>query len=382
MFEFVNNRTLLAGEGALDAFAAALKKREKKKAFVVVYDSSAAYVRRLLDKLAETGIESVVCDSVSGEPNLAAVDQSAALCIQCRCDCVIACGGGSVIDVAKLAAMIAANGGECEDYQLKGRQVTEDPLFFAAIPTTAGTGAEATRVSVIYNEKKGYKKACYDNSLIAQLTVLDPDATAGIPSGIAAATGIDAVIHAVESYVSLNANALSRAYSKAAFELLIKNIEEVCKDTAGAQARGEMLLGSHLAGLALMAGSALAHIVGQPMGAVYHIPHGEACAMVFLASMRMNKQYAQQQYTDLASMMGIGTQGRSYDSIFEELLEKMESMMRRIGVPCAITERIQRDAFDLDAMVENICVSMGHIQCNPRPVNAEVYRQTLLLAME
>lgn len=382
MTEFVNNRTLLVGAGALEHAIRQLTDKRIKLAFVAVYNSKAAYVCGLLQKLEENGIKTVVYDQFTGEPNLAVVDQATQLCISSECSCVIACGGGTVIDTSKLVAMMATNGGCCEDYQLNGKQVEKEPLFFVAIPTTAGTGAEATRVSVIYNEKKGFKKACYDNSMIAQTVVLDPEATKALPPRVAASTGIDAIIHAVESYVSITANTITKIYSLAAFKLLYANITKVQEHPEDVQARNNMQLGSYLAGLALAAGSGLAHIVGQPMGALYHVPHGEACSAVFLDSMRMNKDYAVQGYTQIAKTIGIQVDGRSYDEVFNELMAALEAMMEKIRVPRKITHCISRDQFDVDDLVENICECMSHLKNNPRPVDSGVYRETIELALD
>lgn len=382
MVEFVNNRTLFFGTGSIDSAVSLIADKGARKVFAAVFDSKAVFVLGLLEKMHKAGIETIVYDKFSGEPNLEVVDDAVRHCVDSGCDYVVACGGGTVIDTAKLVAMMATNGGCCEDYQLNGRPVTQEPLFFVAVPTTAGTGAEATRVSVIYNEKKGFKKACYDNALIAQAVVLDPDATARLPGRIAASTGMDAIIHAVESYVSKNANAITKMYSRAALELLYSNIEQACTSPENIEARSNMQLGSYLAGLALSAGSGLAHIVGQPMGAVYHIPHGEACSAVFLASIRMNRDYAEEGYRAVANAIGIETNGVPYDIVFDQMTEKLTSLMKRIGVPCGINECVPRERFDPEGMVDNICACMSHIKCNPRPTDAETYRQTIDLAME
>lgn len=382
MIEFVNNRTVYVGDGAVEKAVSSLAALGLKKAFAVVFLSQADIVKDLTRCLSGNGLDVVIYDGIHGEPNLSTVDDSVKKCLASGCDCVIACGGGSVIDTAKLTAMLATNGGCCEDYQLGGRPVTRSPLPFLAIPTTAGTGAEATKVSVIYNENKGFKKAVYDNSMIAQIVALDPKATVALPKKITAATGIDAIIHAVESFVSTNANIVSRMYSLQALKLLYGSIEKACFEPDNLEARTNMMVGSYFAGLALTAGSALAHIVGQPIGAIYHIPHGEACSAFFLSTIRLNKDYAAEQYTQIAEAIRISTAGKTYDAVFEELMDTLYALMRKIGVPTCLNDCVSPDQFDIEGAVENICSCMSHIRCNPRPVSRELYQEAILGALK
>ena len=377
--EFVNNRRVIFGAGSHRQIPQILKEHGKKKVFLITFSTDAGCMREIGQVLGEQGIGSVVFDRVLGEPNLALVDGAAALCRETGCDSVLAIGGGSVIDTAKLVAMLAANEGCCEDYQLGRRKVLAQPLFYLAMPTTCGTGAEATKVAVVFNEKEGWKKAVYDNSMIADTVILDPIAIAELPTKIAVFTGMDAIVHAIESMVSKGANAVSQMYSLAALRLLYANITALHDDPSSEEARSNMLIGSYLAGIALTVGAGLAHIVGQPLGALYHVPHGASCSIFLLPTMRLNKDYAKPQFTQIAQSLGVSCDGRDYDTVFAELLERLEQMMEHIDAPRRLTEYYPAD-MDIEAALDNIQSCMSHIQSNPRPSERSLWKALLSMA--
>lgn len=381
MIDFFTNREVQFGSDTIKNLPAILNGYGKKKVFFVVYSQNSPFVAEIETLLRGAGISFVVYDKVQKEPDLHVIDSGAALCVRENCDCVVAIGGGSVIDAAKMISMIATNGGGAEDYQLGGRTVTQLPLLFVAIPTTAGTGAEATKVSVIFNEHKGYKKAAYDNSMIATVVILDPRVTTSLPPQTTAATGMDAITHAIESYTSLNANVFSRMYSIKALELLAANIVTACNEPENLEARANMLLGSYFAGLAIAVGTCLAHIVGQPLGAIYGIPHGDVCAIFLIPSMRMNKDFCMEQYADLAGAIGIAREGKSNDEVFEAFVSKLDDIAAKINSPKKLTQYIAREKIDVEAAVENVATSMAHIKHNPRPVSRELFRELILSAM-
>lgn len=381
MLEFVTNRKVLIGENTVVQIPSQLKWYGKRKPLLVVYNANADIVKKLEQKLEEEGFSFSVYDRVIKEPDLNIIDNGAAYCLQQDCDCVIAIGGGSVIDTSKMIAMLATNGGHTEQYQLEGKAVTKAPLLFIAVPTTAGTGAEATKVSVVFNQNKGYKKSCYDNSMIAEIAVLDPETTIGLPAKITASTGMDAITHAIEAYTSLNANVVSRMYSIKALDLLTKNIVSAYNEPLNLEARTNMLLGSYFAGIAISVGTCLAHIVGQPFGAIYGIPHGDACSIFLIPSMRVNKDYCLDRYLELAKSVGIDTNNKNDNDIFEEFIAFIENIANQINAPKRISQYTDPAKIDVDYAVENIATSMAHIKNNPRPVSRELFRQLILEVM-
>lgn len=381
MLEMVNNRKVLAGKGSLAGLGPALTWHGVSRAFVMAYDADAHSVELALQSLKEEGIRWVLYDRITAEPELADVDAAVHACISARCDCVVAIGGGSVIDCAKVVAMMAVNGGNAVAYQLEGRQVCRPPLLFVAIPTTAGTGAEATKVSVLYNREKGYKKSIYHTSMIAQAVLLDPVCTRGLPPPVIAATGMDAITHAIESYISNNATTVTRMYSLQALELLAGNLAAVYHDPSNETAWEQMLLGSYLAGCAIAAGTCLAHIVGQPVGAIYKIPHGDACSIFLLPSMRLNLDYATDDYAAVARALGVDLHGKSKREAATAGIDRLERLYEEIKAPRRLSGYLPEGQLHLSMVLDNIEMSMGHITTNPRPQTRALYEELLRMAL-
>lgn len=377
MLDFVTNRRVILGKGAIKEIPSVLEWYGKKKVFLCVFSREAECVKNIEEILKSNCVDYVVYDKIVGEPDLDVIDNGAKLCIDEGCDAVIAVGGGSVIDTSKMISMMASNGGKTEDYQLNGKEVKHIPLLFLAVATTAGTGAEATKVSVVYNQKKGFKKAVYHNSMIAEVAILDPETTKGLPTKVTVSTGMDAITHAIESYISNNANVISRMYSLKALELLVQNIKTVYHEPDNMKARENMLLGSYFAGCAISAGTCLAHIVGQPVGAIFKIPHGDSCTIFLTPSMRLNMDFVTKEYAEVAKVMGVDPQGKTDKEIAMEGIEVLENIEREINAPTKLSQYIKREDFDMDMVLDNIQTSMGHIKTNPNPARRELFKELL-----
>ena len=377
MLEFVTNRRVILGDGAIKEIPSLLDWYGKKKVFLCVFNKDAACVKTIEECLAASGRSYVLYDKIVGEPDTVVIDEGAALCTAEGCDAVVAVGGGSVIDTSKMIAAIATNGGVTEDYQLRGKEVTNIPLLFIAVATTAGTGAEATRVSVIYNKEKGFKKAAYHNSMIAEIAILDPSTTVALPPRFTVSTGMDAITHAIESYVSKNANEISRMYSLKALELLIGSIRTVYHDPKNLKARENMLLGSYFAGCAISVGTCLAHYVGQPVGGIYKIPHGDSCTIFLTPSMKLNMDAVTKEYADIAKVLGVDTSGMTDLEAANAGIKVLEDIEAEIDAPTKLSRFISREDFDMEAVLDNIQASMGHLKNNPKDIDREMCRTIL-----
>ena len=381
MVDFVTSRQVLFGEDTILEIPSVLKWYGKSKVFLVVFSTEAPSVKTVRESLEKAGVSVVLYDKVVKEPDLAVIDTGAQLCISSGCDAVVAVGGGSVLDAAKTISMIATNGGATVDYQLGGKEVEKTSLLFIAVPTTAGTGAEATKVSVVYNPEKGFKKALYHTSMIAQVSVLDPKATVSLPGRVTAATGMDALTHAIESYTSVFAHDISRMYSLKAIELISKSIVKAYKNPEDMQARQDLLLGSYFAGCAITVGTCLAHIVGQPVGAILSIPHGDSCSIFLAPSMKLNIDHATAQYADVAKALGADTQGKSERQLAEAAIAIVEKLCVELECPRKLTDYVSADKIDVTYILDNIQTSMGHIKTNPRPVSRELFEELLRTAL-
>lgn len=371
MFEIVNNRQIIFGENKTQDICSILKWYNKKKVFFSTFSKAADASKKIEKLLTDAGIDYFLYDKVAGEPDLHMINGGRDLFLAEGCDCTLALGGGSVIDTAKAIGMLAVNGGNVEEYQMDGRQVTTVPPLFIAIPTTSGTGAEATKVSVVLNNYNGLKKSLYHTTMIADIVILDPTLTAALPEKITVATGMDALSHAIESYVSLNANPLSEMYGLKAMELINENLETAVKDPGNLKARGSMMLGSYLGGCAITAGIGIAHIMAQPLGAMFHIPHGDACSIFLPAAMELNLSYAVEKYARIAQALGVYDSSKTSEENARAAIGRVKKLRTAIHAPEHLAPYIKEMPTE-EFLIDTIKRTTGHITCNPKPLNEQL----------
>lgn len=371
MFEIVNNRQIIFGENKTKDICSILKWYNKKKVFFSTFSKDAEASRIIEQMLDEAGIGYVVYDQIVGEPDLHMINGGRDLFLKEGCDCSLALGGGSVIDVTKAIGMLAVNGGNVEDYQMDGRQVTQVPPLFIAIPTTSGTGAEATKVSVVLNNYNGLKKSLYHTTMIADIVILDPTLTVSLPEKITVATGMDALSHAIESYVSLNASPISEMYGLKAMELINENLEKAVAYPSSLEARGNMMLGSYLGGCAITAGIGIAHIMAQPLGAMFHIPHGDACSIFLPAAMELNLPYATEKYARIAQALGVHDSSKTALENGQAAIQRAKELREAIHAPAHLAPYIQ-DMPTEQVLIDTVKRTTGHITCNPKPLTEQL----------
>ncbi|MDR3243338.1 MAG: iron-containing alcohol dehydrogenase [Elusimicrobiota bacterium] len=367
-FEFINNRQVIFGENKVKELAGLLSWYGVKKVFFAVYTGIGKDYDEAVKSLSEKGI-SVFKYEIATEPDLHLINNGRDIFLKEKCDSTVALGGGSVIDTAKAINMLAANGGKIEEYQMDGKAVIKPATLFVAIPTTAGTGAEATKVSVVTNNYNGLKKSLYHFTMIADIVILDPILTLGLPAKTTAATGMDALSHAIESFVSLNASPLSETYGLKAMSLINENLPIVIKTPSNVEARANMLLGSYFGGLAITAGIGIAHIMAQPIGALYHVPHGDACSIFLPASMELNMPYAAKKYALVAKALNVYEASASDEENTKRAIDRIKSLQKEINAPSTLAPYINGAKIDMPIIIESIKKTTGHIKCNPRPLD-------------
>ncbi len=371
-WEIVHNRRLIFGEGKLAEVPGILAWYGKKKVFFGVYSREAAVCARMCQMLDEAGIGYYIYDKVTTEPDLAMINGGRDLFLENGCDCCLAIGGGSVIDVTKAVGMLAANGGLVEEYQMEGRQPTLPPPLFIAAPTTSGTGAEATKTSVVLNTYNGLKKSLYHNTMIADVTILDPALTVGLPPKVTSATGMDALSHAIESYVSLNATPVTGMYGLKAIELIKDALPRAMANPADLEARGQMMLASYFGGVAITAGIGIAHIMAQPLGGMYHVPHGDACSIFLPASMELNLAYAEHRYADIARALGVYDAAKTDRENGLAAIQAVKDLRDAVGAPARLTPYIPGELPSRETVLDTVKRTTGHITCNPKPLTEEL----------
>ncbi|WP_347402769.1 iron-containing alcohol dehydrogenase [Sphingomonas hankyongi] len=363
-FAFYPGPTLLAGSERLQE----LIDRLPDGPVLLVSDRSLVRLGLLdgcREKLAASGRDHILFDDVEADPSRATLMNAVDLGLSTGAVSVIGFGGGSPMDVAKLAAYLLGSGDELDTIWgvdiAKGRRL---PL--ALVPTTAGTGSEATPISVITCEG-GVKLAVNARPLIADVALLDPELTVGLPRQVTAATGIDAIVHAVEAYTSARLkNPISDALAREALRLLTANLVQACDRPDGRDARSAMLLGAHLAGLAFSnAPVAGVHALAYPLGGLHHLPHGLSNALMLRPVLEHNAEAARELYAELAPIVdpsceAAGTQGkvRSLIDGLEQLCEAtgLKLRLRDHGIPEDDMPRLAQEAMkQIRLLVNNPC---------------------------
>lgn len=328
---------VLCGRGALEAVgpqAAALGSRA-----VIVTDAGvvqAGLVEPVASALQNAGVPAVVYDDVASDPSLQAVQGAAALLVDHGADVIVAVGGGSPIDTAKAAAVIAAGGGQVQDYEGFDR-VREATMPVIAAPTTIGTGSEVTRGAVISDKASHRKLVIVDDHLYPRVALLDPVCVAGLPSPVAAATGMDALAHAIEGYTTSGATPLSDALCFAAIRIIGRQLRPAV--AGDANARYEMLHASCLAGAGFHnVGLGLAHALSSVVGGHYPVHHGVATGLFLPHVMRFNLIANLDKFGDIAEGLGEARGGRSLRAHAAQAPEAVAQLMCDIGVPSTLEE--------------------------------------------
>lgn len=292
---------------------------------------------------------------------------------------VVAVGGGSSLDLGKVAAALATNEGSLEEYQWQGRPFAVAPLPFVAIPTTAGTGSEVTRVAVIVD--RNVKKGIGSDHLFPRAALVDPELMAGLPARLTAATGLDALSHAVEAYVGLNASPLTDAWALEAVRLIGRSLWRACACGGDLDAREGMALASTLAGAAMdQAGLGIVHSMAGPLCSYFHLPHGEANAALLAYGMRYNLMAAPERFASLAEALGCNIAGLTSWEAGLKAVEAVDRLVRETGLEVDLTSYGVKPS-DADLVAEET-EKMFLLRNNPRKPSREECRGVFLAALE
>jgi len=305
-FSFTGAKKIVFGNGSFAGLAEHLAELKVSRPLVVLDGNLAGtgFGERLSGLLDKAKIGFVLYDKAVPEPPIELADEGAKLAIRKRCDGIVGIGGGSAMDLAKAIAVLAANKGKAEDY-LGLNRVPGPGLPKIMVPTTAGTGSEVTFTAVFIRKKLKKKEGMNSPYLYPELALLDPELTLTLPPHPTAATGIDALCHAIESYTSINASPMSELLSLEAIGLISDNLRTAVHDGTNIDAREAMLLGSLYAGLGLAnAGVTAVHSLSYPLGGKYGISHGLANTIMLPRVMAFNLPGAQEKFVDIAEIMG------------------------------------------------------------------------------
>lgn len=375
MQKFVLNETSYHGKGAISAVPEEIIARGFKKAFVasdpdLVKFGISGKVTELLEK---NGIEYFLYSDIKPNPTIENVQNGVKALKECGADCIVAIGGGSSMDTAKAIGIIATNP-EFEDVRsLEGVAPTKNPCVpIIAVPTTAGTAAEVTINYVITDVERKRKFVCVDVHDIPVVAVVDPDMMSSMPKSLTAATGMDALTHAIEGYITKGAWEMSDMFHIKAIEIIAKNLRGAVNNTA--EGREGMALGQYIAGMGFSnVGLGVDHSMAHTLSAYYDTPHGKACAILLPTVMAYNAEYTGTKYRDIAKAMGVdGVENMTQDEYRKAAVDAVRKLAEDVGIPTTLKGIVKEE--DLDALSESAYADACR-PGNPRETSVEEIKE-------
>jgi len=369
-------RIVSIGAGAVEELPGVLGQLGLRRPLVVsdAFLQRQGLVGRIVDILAEAGIEAGVFTDTVPDPTTDSIYTGLSALKGRDYDCLIGLGGGSPQDTAKAMAILHVHGGLVRDYKTPV-VVDRAGLPVIAVPTTAGTGSEVTKFAIITESQTDEKMLCGGPAFVPAAAIVDYELTLTKPLRLTADTGIDSLTHAIEAYVSRKANPLSDAFALAAMKTIWANIHRVCAEPGDREAREQMMLGSMLAGHAFTNASvALVHGMSRPIGALFHVAHGLSNAMLLPGVTAFSAPFAQARYAVCARTMGLAAAEASDAVAVGALLEGLKQLNADLQVPSPAAYGLPRDRYfeSLDLMAAQ-ALDSGSPNNNPRvPTQAEI----------
>lgn len=346
---FVLNETSYHGSGAIREIAGEVKGRGFKKCFVCSDPDLIKFgvTKKVTDVLDNASIPYDIYSEIKPNPTIENVQTGVSAFRASGADCIIAIGGGSSMDTAKAIGIIIENP-EFEDVvSLEGVAPTKNKCVpIIAVPTTAGTAAEVTINYVITDAAKNRKMVCVDPKDIPIIAVVDPDMMSTMPKGLTAATGMDALTHAIEGYITKGAWELSDMFHIKAIEIIAKNLRGAVENTP--EGRTEMALGQYIAGMGFSnVGLGLVHSMAHPLGAVYDTPHGVANAIILPTVMEYNAPATGEKYRDIAKAMGVeNVDAMSLEDARKAAVDAVRKLSEDVGIPADLKEIVKEEDAD------------------------------------
>ncbi|MFH0824078.1 MAG: iron-containing alcohol dehydrogenase [Pseudomonadota bacterium] len=363
---------IVFGRGAVEGIGE-LARDISAKTYLIVADAALDQGGQLAlarESLRRAGLAGEVYTEVEPEPYLDNADGAAAVGREARADLVIGMGGGSAMDTAKAAAALMANTGKAQDY-VGLNLVPKAGVPTIMVPTTAGTGSEVTFTAVVTNRETKAKGGINSVHLFPDWAVLDPDLTTTVPPDVTAATGMDALTHAIESVSGKASSVFTEAFALTAVKLISANLRRTVYHGNDVQAREKMLYGSLLAGIALAdAGVGAAHALAYPLGGMYRIPHGLANAILIPYVMEFNLPAAETAYALTAGAMGASTQSMTPRDAGAMAVEAVRDLCDDIGIPASLSD-LDVPVSDIPLLVEGALKVTRPVENNPRTLTSQ-----------
>ena len=351
---FVLNETSYHGKGAIQEIATEVRGRGFEKAFVCSDPDLLKFgvTKKVTDVLENAGIPYESYSQIKPNPTIENVQTGVAAFKASGADCIIAIGGGSSMDTAKAIGIIIANPEFADVRSLEGVAPTKNKCVpIIAVPTTAGTAAEVTINYVITDAEKNRKMVCVDVHDIPVVAVVDPDMMSTMPKGLTAATGMDALTHAIEGYITKGAWAMSDMFHLKAIEIIAKNLRGAVANTP--EGREGMALGQYIAGMGFSnVGLGIVHSMAHPLGALYDTPHGVANAIILPTVMEYNAEATGEKYRDIAKAMGVeGVDKMTLAEARKAAVDAVKQLSADVGIPKDLKGIVKEE--DLDFLAQS-----------------------------
>lgn len=378
---FQTTSRILRGAGSLAQIAGEVTRLNRSQVLIITDPGvvAAGIVDKLTGVLDDSAIKYTKYDKIEPDPSLQTAMGAAAKVKEVSADLIIGIGGGSAIDVAKVAAILVTNEGDIGSF-VGIDQVDHPGLATVIVPTTAGTGSEVTPIVILSDHEEKLKKGIVSPYLFPTVALLDAELTVGLPPGVTAATGMDALIHAVEAFTSKNADSLTDVLACRAMELIFNNILDAYNDGSNIVARENMLEGSMLAGMAFAnAGVTAVHAFAYPIGAQFHIPHGVANSIMLVPVMEFNMSGNLSRFAGLGKAFGLDLSGDEQQDA-AVAVDALRELSEKLNIPKHLGEFGVKDE-DVGELAEGVMKVTRLLANNPRELTLQdaedIYRQVL-----
>lgn len=375
MNKFMLNETSYHGSGAISAVPEEMKNRGFKKAFVASDPDLVKFgvTKKVTDLLEQANLDYALYSDIKPNPTIENVQNGVKAFKECGADCIIAIGGGSSMDTSKAIGIIITNPEFADVRSLEGVAPTKNPCVpIIAVPTTAGTAAEVTINYVITDVEKKRKFVCVDAHDIPVVAVVDPDMMASMPKGLTASTGMDALTHAIEGYITKGAWELSDMFHLKAIEIISRSLRDAVENKQ--EGRDGMALGQYVAGMGFSnVGLGVDHSMAHTLSAYYDMPHGKACATLLPTVMEFNAPCTGEKYREIARVMGVvNVDSMSQEEYRKAAVDAVKKLAEDVGITLSLKGVVKESDLDqlaLDAY--NDACRPG----NPRDVSVEEIKE-------
>jgi len=379
---FQTTPRIIMGAGASNQIADEVMRLSKKSVMIITDPGlmQTGICGRFQDLLIKAGCSVRYFDGVEPDPPFQIASQAAQTVRDTGTDLIVGIGGGSSLDIAKVASILVTNNGPVSSYF--GVDMVPNPgLTTILVPTTAGTGSEVTPIAILSDHQEKLKKGIVSPYLFPTAAILDPELTLGLPAAITAATGMDALIHAVEAFTSKNATPMTDMMAQEAMGLISNNIRTAFANGTNLEARAKMLEGSLLAGMAFAnAGVTAVHAFAYPIGAEFHIPHGVANSIMLAPVMEFNMLGALKKFAQMARVLGENTQGLNERESARAAVQGLRNLAADIKIPTSLSSFGVKEE-DIPSLAQGVMKVTRLLANNPRELKLEdaeeIYRQVL-----